>query len=208
VNPKRTALVVIDVQNDFCHPDGWAGKAGMDVSSMPALIERIEHLIDEARAAGVHVVFVKLVGDESTDSAAWLGDDGQRGTICRKDTWGAEFMHRAPLAGEPVIPKTRYGAFHNTDLDTILKGWGASEVVFAGVSTNVCVESSLREAFMRDYHVTIVSDCVAAYRKESHDATLATIGRNFGRVVASAEAIAAWQGGYGKTSTVPLVFSA
>jgi nicotinamidase-related amidase len=61
---------------------------------------------------------------------------------------------------------------------------------------------------MRDYHVTIVSDCVAAYRKESHDATLATIGRNFGRVVTSSEAIAAWESDHGKTSTVPLVFSA
>jgi ureidoacrylate peracid hydrolase len=194
VNPKRTALVVIDVQNDFCHADGWAGKAGMDVSGMPALIARIEHLIDEARLACVHVVFVKLVGDESTDSATWVGEDGLRGTICRKDTWGAEFMHRAPLADEPVIPKTRYGAFHNTDLDAILRGWEIGDVVFAGVSTNVCVESSLREAFMRDYRVSIVSDCVAAYRPESHDATLATVGRNFGRVLTSDEAIAAWQG--------------
>jgi ureidoacrylate peracid hydrolase len=193
MNPQRTALVVIDVQNDFCHADGWAGRAGMDVSGMPALIERIEHLIDGARANGVHVAFVKLVGDASTDSAVWLGEDGQRGDICRKDTWGAEFMHRAPLAGEPVIAKPRYGAFTGTELGAILADWGTESIAFAGVSTNVCVESTLREAFMRDFHVTIVSDCVAAYRKESHDATLNTIARNFGRVMTSAEIIAAWQ---------------
>jgi ureidoacrylate peracid hydrolase len=193
MNPNRTALIVIDVQNDFCHVDGWAGKAGMDVSGMPALIETIETLIDGARAAGVHVAFVKLVGDASTDSAVWLGEDGQRGDICRKDTWGAEFMHSAPRDGEPVIAKPRYGAFTGTDLDAILKDWGVDTIVFAGVSTNVCVESTLREAFMRDYHVAIVSDCVAAYRKESHDATLATISRNFGRVITSAEAIEQWQ---------------
>jgi ureidoacrylate peracid hydrolase len=62
------------------------------------------------------------------------------------------------------------------------------------VSTNVCVESTLREAFMRDFHVLIASDCVSAYRKESHDATLATIARNFGRVLSSDELITAWQG--------------
>lgn len=194
MNPDRTALVVIDVQNDFCHADGWAGRAGMDVSGMPALIERIETLIDGARAAGVRVVFVALVGDATTDSAVWLGEDGQRGDICRKDTWGAEFMHRTPLTHEPVIPKSRYGAFQNTELDAILKGWGVDSLVFAGVSTNVCVESTLREAFMRDYHVTIVSDCVAAYRVEAHDATLNTISRNFGRVATAPDLIASWAG--------------
>ena len=192
MNPQRTALVVIDVQNDFCHADGWAGKAGMDVSGMPALIERIENLVAGARANGVHVVFVKLVGDASTDSAAWLGD-GQRGKICRKDTWGAEFMHAAPLPDEPVIAKSRYGAFTGTGLETTLRDWGVDTVAFAGVSTNVCVESTLREAFMRDFHVVIASDCVAAYRKESHDATLATVARNFGSVRPSAELIGEWE---------------
>ena len=192
--PDRTALVVIDVQNDFCHPDGWAGKAGMDISGMPALIERIEHLIAGAREAGVHVAFVKLVGDASTDSAAWIGAEGQRGRICRRDTWGAEFMHADPLPGEPVIEKPRYGAFTKTNLDTVLENWKVDTVVFAGVSTNVCVESTLREAFMRDYHVAIASDCVAAYKVESHAATLATIARNFGRVATSGELISAWAG--------------
>jgi ureidoacrylate peracid hydrolase len=190
MNPRRTALIVIDVQNDFCHADGWAGKSGMDVSGMPALIKRIA----AARANNVHVAFVKLVGDASTDSAAWLGDDGVRGSICRTGTWGAEFMHAAPLPGEPVIAKTRYGAFTKTNLDAILADWGVDTIAFAGVSTNVCVESTLREAFMRDFHVVIASDCVAAYRKESHDATLATIARNFGRVLSSEELIAAWHG--------------
>jgi ureidoacrylate peracid hydrolase len=194
MNPRRTALIVIDVQNDFCHADGWAGKSGMDVSGMPALIKRIERLVAAARANNVHVAFVKLVGDASTDSAAWLGDDGVRGSICRTGTWGAEFMHAAPLPGEPVIAKTRYGAFTKTNLDAILADWGVDTIAFAGVSTNVCVESTLREAFMRDFHVVIASDCVAAYRKESHDATLATIARNFGRVLSSEELIAAWHG--------------
>ena len=194
VIPNRTALVVIDVQNDFCHADGWAAKAGMDVSAMPALITRIERLVAAARANDVHVAFVKLVGDASTDSAAWLGEDGARGNICRKDTWGAEFMHAAPLAGEPVVAKTRYGGFTKTALGEILHDWGVDTIAFAGVSTNVCVESTLREAFMRDYHVAIVSDCVAAYRRESHDATLATVARNFGRVLAADQIIATWEG--------------
>ncbi len=192
MNPQRTALVVIDVQNDFCHPDGWAGKAGMDVSGMPLLIERIERLVDGARANGVHVAFVKLVGDASTDSAAWVGD-GSRANVCRKDTWGAEFIHAAPRADEPVVEKTRYGAFTNTGLEAILRDWGVDTVAFAGVSTNICVESTLREAFMRDFHVLIASDCVAAYRQESHDATLATVARNFGRVLTSPELIGAWE---------------
>ena len=197
--PKHTALVVIDVQNDFCHPDGWAGTHGMDVSGMPALIERIEALVAAARQTGVHVVFVKLVGDASTDSPSWLGANNQRGDVCRSGTWGAEFMHADPLPDEPVIAKSRYGAFTNTELDAILKGWAIDTIVFAGVSTNVCVESTLREAFMRDYHVAVASDCVSAYRQAAHDATLATVAYNFGRVAPSAELIAEWEGALATT---------
>jgi ureidoacrylate peracid hydrolase len=193
MNPSRTALIVIDIQNDFCHPEGWAAKHGMDVSGMPALIARVETLVNAARATGVHVAFVKLVGDATTDSAAWLGAAGERGDICRSGTWGAEFMHDEPLPGEPVIAKPRYGAFTKTDLDDILRAWNTDTLVFAGVSTNVCVESTLREAFMRDFHVVIASDCVAAYKQEAHDATLATIARNFGRVMPAEAVIAAWE---------------
>jgi ureidoacrylate peracid hydrolase len=193
MNPSRTALVMIDVQNDFCHPEGWAGRAGLDVSGMPALLSRLERLIEAARANGVHVAFVQLVGDETTDSAVWIGEDGQRANICRKGTWGVELMQLVPKPEEPIIAKPRYGAFHKTDLESILQGWGTDTIVFTGVSTNVCVESTVREAFMRDYRVVVASDCVAAYRKASHDATLETVSRNFGRVMPSEEIAAAWE---------------
>ena len=189
--PNRSALVVVDVQNDFCHPDGWAGRAGLDLRGIDALLPRLERLIDGARASGMHVIFVQLIGDASTDSAVWLGDDAQRADICRKNTWGAELMHVRPLPGEPVVAKSRYSAFHKTNLEAILRERAVDTLVFAGVSTNVCVESSLREAFMRDYRVIVVSDCVAAYRQASHDATLENVTRNFGRVLTSDALLAA-----------------
>ena len=189
---SATALIVIDVQNDFCHPAGWAGRAGQDTSGIAAMLPRLARLIDGARAAAIPVVFVTLVGDASTDSAAWLGADGQRGAICRRGTWGAELMHVAPLPGEPVIEKTRYGAFHNTGLEAYLRERSVDTLAFAGVSTNICVESSIREAFMRDYHVVLASDCACAYRSAAHDATVENVSRNFGRVTTSDVLLAEW----------------
>jgi ureidoacrylate peracid hydrolase len=91
-----------------------------------------------------------------------------------------------------VITKHRFSAFHDTDLDLVLRSHGIRSVVLTGVATNVCVETSAREAFVRDYYVTFISDGTATYSPEEQEATLRTIDRYFGRVVPMADVIQIW----------------
>lgn len=192
VAPATTALLIIDVQNDFCHPDGSAGAAGLDVRATLEMIPRLQRLIDAARAAGTRVVFVQTIHEDATDSEAWLGRHEPGRLTCRKDTWGAEFTNLAPLPHEPVVIKHRYSAFINTRLDSVLRTWKIETIVTAGVATNVCVESTARHGYMLDYHVVFAGDGSAAYRADAHDGALDNIRRHFGRVASCDEIIAAW----------------
>jgi len=96
-------------------------------------------------------------------------------------------------SGDVVVTKHRFNAFHNTDLDTILRANGIRSLVFSGCVSNVCVESTARDAFMRDYYVIVTSDGTAAYTAESHNATLSNIDKYFGEVSTIADVCAIWQ---------------
>ncbi|MDK3255439.1 cysteine hydrolase family protein [Blastococcus capsensis] len=194
-----TALIVVDVQNDFCDPAGVCGVAGSDTSGVVDMVPRLERLLKSARAAGVFVVFVQTTHDETTDSVVWLSrravDTALAGTptsTCRPGSWGAEFYKVTPAPDEPVVIKHRYSAFTDTNLDAVLRGGGITSLLFAGVSTDVCVESSLRDGLFHDYHVTLVEDCCASYHPEGHAATIRTVSRYFGAVTTSGELAQAW----------------
>jgi ureidoacrylate peracid hydrolase len=192
VDPAKTALVVIDVQNDFCHPDGSAGQAGLDTSAPLAAIPRIQRLIAAARNAGTRVILVQTIHTDETDSEAWLGRREPGRKNCRLGTWGAEFTTLSPLPAEPVVVKHRYSAFINTRLDSILRTWKIENVITTGVSTNVCVESTARHGYMLDYFIVFPHDCSGAYNAAAHEAALENVRLHFGRVVSSEEIIAAW----------------
>jgi ureidoacrylate peracid hydrolase len=194
LDPTKAAILVVDVQNDFCHPAGSAGKAGSDTSAAMAMIPRLQGLLDAAREVGTKVIFIQTIHTEETDSEAWIGRHDVPRLICRKGTWGAEFTSVAPEAGEPVVVKHRYSAFINTRLDSVLRTLKVETIIATGVATNVCVESTARHGFMLDYHLVFVGDCSAAYNQALHEGSLENMRRNFGTVLNHHEIIAHWLG--------------
>lgn len=194
VRPSKTAVLVVDVQNDFCHPDGAIGKAGAATADAMEMIPRLQTLLDAARTHGIKVIFVQTIHEDATDSEPWISRNGGKAReICRKDTWGAEFTGVAPSADEPVVTKHRYSAFINTRLDSILRTFRIETLIMTGVSTNVCVESTARQGFMLDYNVVFLGDCTAAYTRAEHDGALKNIAMYFGTVADSDDVIAAWK---------------
>jgi ureidoacrylate peracid hydrolase len=114
--------------------------------------------------------------------------------VCRAGSWGAQFYEVAPQPGETIVRKSRYSAFADTNLDLVLRATGRQSVLLTGVSTNVCVESTLREALFHDYHVTLVEDCCASYEQELHDSTVRNVAKYFGYVHTSSDVVAQWAG--------------
>jgi ureidoacrylate peracid hydrolase len=202
-NPRLAALLVVDVQNDFVSPDGSAGKRGDDVSASLAMVPRLIRLIDHGRRVGLTIVYIQTLHSEWTDTPSWIYRSTQRSGLntCREGSWGAEFYEGiSPLPSERVVVKHRYSAFINTDLNTVLRARGIESVLVTGVATNVCVETTARDAYMFDYYVTVVDDCSAAYDAKLHLATLENMRRHFGLVASSDEIIDAWKGLPAKTT--------
>jgi ureidoacrylate peracid hydrolase len=189
VTPTSSALLVIDVQNDFCAKGGYYDKTGADVSGAQPVIERLVAFIDQARSVGVRVIFVRCnydpvyVSETQTSRSKRVGWDIP---YCRPGTWGAEFYRVVPRPGEIIVTKHRYDAFYGTNLELILRTNKVQNLLFTGVATNVCVESALRSAYMRDFPSVLVADCCAARDAAVHEATLENVRRHFG-VVANAD---------------------
>jgi ureidoacrylate peracid hydrolase len=205
VERRHTALIVVDMQNDFCDANGALARAGGDPSLIQAMAPRLLRLLAAARRLSVPIVHVRTEHSAWTDSDAWLGrHHGQLRRVCYPGSWGAAYYagfeplsdeRREPGSHEFVVIKHRYSGFVGTELDLVLRANEIRTVVMTGEATNVCVESTARDAFMRDYRVAFVSDCTASTAQAAHDATLLTIDRHFGRVVTGDEIIAAWERG-------------
>ncbi len=203
LEPAHTALIVIDVQNDFCSPDGMMAAEGHPLGVVQAMAGRIPGTIAMAREAGVLVIFVRNVYSTATNhylSDAWLEQATRRRAgsyttreVCAEGSFGWEFYQTiAPQPDDPIVTKHRFNAFHNTDLEVILRAKGIRTVALCGVASNVCVETTAREAFIRDYYVVFSSDGTATYDDASHEATLRTIDRFFGEVRTLDEIEACW----------------
>jgi ureidoacrylate peracid hydrolase len=204
VDPAHAALIVIDVQNDFCADEGFFGRKGYDLSQIQAAVPRIVNLIHYARAAGVKVVFIRSAYDAHHLNDPMRERNLRRGLTasrCATGSWGAEFFVVSPQAGEPVVTKHRYSAFHGTDLHVILRSWSIQTLIMTGVTTNVCVESTAREGYFLDNYIVLVGDCTASSNEdrkdltseEIHRWTLTNIELTFGVVVTSDDVIAVWK---------------
>jgi ureidoacrylate peracid hydrolase len=196
-DPRLAALLVVDVQNDFVSPEGSAGKRGDDIGAAMAVMPNLTRLIDEGRHVGLTIVYVRTTHSEWTDTPSWIYRSSQKSGLntCREGSWGAEFYQGiSPLPSERVVVKHRYSAFINTDLNTVLKARGIQSVLVCGVATNVCVETTARDAYMYDYYVTMIDDCSAAYDAKLHMATLENIRRHFGMVASAAQIMETWSG--------------
>jgi len=195
VAPTSTALLVIDVQNDFCAKGGYYDKIGADVVGAEPSMDRLVAFIDQARSAGVRVIFVRCDYDPVYVSETQNSRHKRQGSniaYCRPGTWGFEFFKVAPKPDELIVTKHRYDAFHGTDLEVILRANKITSLLFTGVATNVCVESSLRTAYMRDFESTLVADCCAGRTVALHEGTLENVRRHFGVVANAEDVVDAW----------------
>jgi ureidoacrylate peracid hydrolase len=195
VDPRVAALLIIDMQNDFCHPQGVSGKRGRQLTMTVEMAPRLEAFINACRAVGIPAIFVQTIHHPWTDSPSWVRrlekDSGD--SVCRPGTWGAEFYGGLqPREEETVITKHRYSAFFGTNLDLILRSRGVRSLLIAGVGSNVCVESTLRDGYMHDYYIVMLEDCVGATDEGLHQATLKNVKLHFGTVTRSTEVTELW----------------
>lgn len=204
VDPAHTALVVVDVQNDFCAPGGMMDREGNDLAAVQKMAAALPRLIDAARSAGALVVFVRNVYTTEGNrylSDVWLEQAARQrkgsytvAPVCSPGSWEGDFYGDVePLPDEPVVTKHRFSSFHNTDLETVLRARSIRTVVLAGVASNVCVETTAREAFVRDYYVVFLSDGTATYNEAAHQATLRVVDQFFGELATIDEVSTCWQ---------------
>jgi nicotinamidase-related amidase len=172
----HTALLLIDIQNDFCHTNGVAGLNGKSMAMMDGMLSHASRLLQAARKAGVLVVHVQhtVLPFGGSDAPAWryfLSPLSPDGAIVVHGTWGHGFMDAVkPLPGENILTKHRSSAFFNTQLDTLLRARQVRTIAICGVLAEGCVESTLRDSFHRDYYPVLVPDATASYSEEIHSA--------------------------------------
>jgi ureidoacrylate peracid hydrolase len=204
VDPKHAALLLVDLQNDFCAEGGMMHREKRDLSLVQAMVPRLARLVDEARAAGTRCIWIRNVYNTSPNtylSEVWLEQASRRRQgsytehpVCEADAWNGDFYQVRPATGEAIVTKHRFGAFEGTDLDLILRSQQIRTVIMTGVATNVCVETTARQAFLKDYYVVFASDCTATYDQRDQDATLRTIDNFFGQVASAEEIVTCWRG--------------
>jgi ureidoacrylate peracid hydrolase len=215
LEPAETAVIVVDMQNDFVAEGGMFARAGLPVAAAQAVVEPIARVLAAARAAGIKVVYLKMAFESDLSNlggpdapnrirhlALGVGrpvetPDGRTGRLLIKDTWNTEIVSElTPEPDDIVMWKHRYSGFFETSLDTTLRELGIKQLVFTGVTCSVCVESTLRDAFYRDYQCLLLADCTAEpigsdLGRSNHDASLLVIERLFGWVSDSASLLQA-----------------
>jgi nicotinamidase-related amidase len=205
-DPKTTALLIIDMQRDFVMPGGFGEALGNDVTPLQATIAPTKRVLEAVRKKGMLVIHTreghrpdltdcpptKLVRGRGKTR---IGDPGPMGRILVRGEIGHDIVPELyPAPGEPVIDKPGKGAFYATDLELILRDRGIKTLIVCGVTTEVCVNTSVREANDRGYECVVLSDCVGSYFPEFQKAALAMIkaqGGIFGWVSDSRRALAA-----------------
>ena len=202
VDPKHTALVIVDVQNDFVHPEGIYGRRTEDFwrdrPTVPIMLERLPWLLEAARKVGCFIVFVRALCDPQyvSDSLTYLLERSDvYGEICMTGTFGAEFygdIRPIDSPREVVVTKYRYSAFWGTELDLTLRSNGIRTVAVTGTVTSGCVESTARDAFSADYYVVVPGDACADWNDGDQEASLAAMGRSYGTVVQVQDLVKMW----------------
>jgi ureidoacrylate peracid hydrolase len=199
----HAALLIVDVQNDFCADGGAMQREGRDLGLVQAMVPRLARFLAAARSARVPVVWIRNVYNHTPNwylSEVWLEQATRRRRglyvdrpVCQAGEWNGDFYQVRPEPEDVIVTKHRYGAFESTDLDVVLRSRGIRTVIMTGVATNVCVETTARQAFLKDYYVVFTSDCTATYSQAEHDAALANIDNFFGQVATADEIVACWQ---------------
>jgi ureidoacrylate peracid hydrolase len=206
IDPRRTAVLVIDMQNDFGAVGGMFERAGLDISGIQAAAAKIPPVLAAAREAEIPIVYVKMEhAPDLSDVGPFNGPhwvkhipmrvgetvmapDGSASRILIRDTWNTDILPElTPAPDDSIVSKTRYSAFFETELHDVLQGLGAIELLVTGCTTSICVESTLRDAMFRNYTCVVLEDCTAepigaGLSRTNHEATLLVIERLFGWV--------------------------
>ena len=197
----RSALIVVDMQNDFVHPDGGFAhqarenpQACIDMPFLLGTIPQVKRLIEAFRAAGRPVVYVAHVLKPDYSDAqfpywrATVGSASDNRTFITEGTWGAQVLDELkPRAGEHLVVKKGFGGFSNTPLDTILRNMNVTTCVACGVTTCVCVSTTVRGGVEHNYRMIVAKDAVAEIHRDTHESELKTLNRNFADVLSTAE---------------------
>ncbi len=204
IDPQATALIVVDMQNAYASEGGYLDLAGFDIAGAAAVIDRIAVLVETARKAGVQVVFFQNGWDPEYVEAGGPGSPNWwksnalktmrdrpelEGKLLAKGTWDYALVDRLkPQAGDIVIEKPRYSAFYNTALDSMLRARGIRSLAFCGIATNVCVESTLRDGYHREYFGVLIEDAThQAGPAFLQEATVYNVEKFFGWVSNTAD---------------------
>lgn len=195
LHARDTALLVIDMQNAFCHPAGGFAQAGRDVSAQDGIVPKVASVVRAARGAGLPIIWTLQENMANEDRAALarripfvLGRPGAGDpeSWCIRGTWDAELraeLNEELRAEDHVVRKHRMSAFYSTTLDSLLRMLQVQCLIVTGVNTEKCVESTVREAFFRDYDVVVVADAVATTDRDFHRDSLRKIDLYFGAVL-------------------------
>jgi biuret amidohydrolase len=198
LEPESTVLLMIDMQRDFVEPGGFGEMLGNDVSLLRSTIEPCQRVLEAARRAGLTVIHTREGHRPDLACAppaklkrgrlkVGIGDKGPMGRVLVRGEHGHDIIPELyPAAGEPVIDKPGKGAFHETDLHLILRNRGIKTLIVCGVTTEVCVHTTVREANDRGFECLVLSDCVGSYFPEFQDVGL--------RMIAAQGGIFGWVG--------------
>lgn len=192
LDPKTTALLVIDIQNDFCSPSGLMASMGKDVSSMESMIERIERLAGVCEDVGIPAFYTQQIYDHTklTDLQKEQYDLDGKMITCDINGDGYKFYKLNPPA-DRIFPKYTYNVFSNPDLNSELSNRSIKTLIIAGVSTQICVETAIRNGFDIGYKIVVPRDLVATTSKDpdTQKRTLRLVEKTYGVVVDSGETI-------------------
>ena len=212
LRPDNTAVIVIDMQTDFCGEGGYIQLLGYDISLTRACIAPIQKLLEALRPAGFHILHTreghrpdlsdlpanKRWRSRKMKGGIGIGDPGPRGRVLVRGEPGWDIIPELyPKPGEPIIDKPGKGSFCATDLDLVLRTRGVRNLVLTGITTDVCVHTTMREANDRGYECLLLGDCCGATDKGNHDAALKMVKMQngvFGAVSSSAAFLETVQG--------------
>jgi len=178
---ENPAVIVVDMLNDFCHPEG-----SMFLPAGLEIVDNIRLLVDGAHAKGVPVIYMNDCHRKDKPEAEFA----KRAPHCIEGSWGARVIDElAPAGQDYCLPKRRYSSFYQTDLNLVLRENGVRTCIICGVVTNICVRSTVHDAFFRGYQVVVPTDCVRATSDREQESSLWDIKTHFGTLSESSEIV-------------------
>ncbi len=187
--PDKTALLVIDMQNDFVSEKGYLGQKGQDLSMVRDTVPALTKLVEFFRQKRMQVIYTQTAHYRYTNTENWVSRTAQKSldpSICIPGTWGAEIIDELkPLENEAVVVKHRYDAFLDTDLHVILRAGGIENIIIVGTQTNLCVDTTARTSYMKDFVTVLAEDCISTPETQFHKPILDNFQKNFGYVMNS-----------------------